>query len=148
MIKFVRLTFLSIFTLLFHSEVFSQKETSIPSGSRHIIIEVPDSLTVGLYKAVADHLTKSGFTIINSDKDLGIIGTDRKEVKNSWEVRIAISISGSKIRFTGKQFMPGFDNSESQIEFFGAKGSMYKTCFNEVNRVAVSFPNKLVTYER
>ena len=118
----------------------------VPKNASSITITVEANDPEKVYKALAAHLMSEGYSIEQSDKELGYINTERKKVKYAWEVRILTSIIGNKIKFTGKQFLPGFDKSEETIRFFGAIGAMYKTCFNEVERVAKLYPNTKVEY--
>lgn len=132
-----------LYFLLISFSVFAQE---IPKNSRAIIITVSESDPEKIYKSLAAHLIDNGYTIEKSDKDLLYINTERKVVKYAWEVRISATIKDNKIKFTGKQFLPGFDDSENQIRYYGVKGAMYKTCFDEVDRVARTFPNLNVAY--
>jgi len=132
-----------ILTFLFYASIKAQ---DIPKNAKSIIITIAPAEFELTYKAVAKHLIDNGFSIANSDKDIGLINTERKVVKWAWEVRISTSINGNKIKFTGKQFLPGWDNSEKEIRYYGSSGAMFKTCFGEVDRVAKSFPNIAVEY--
>ena len=127
----------------FHLRLSAQ---SIPQDANTIIITIPDSIKGDAYRSLATLLTDQGFNIEKSDKELGYINTDRKEVKWNWEVRVIASIRDNKIRFTGKQFAAGYDKSESSIKYTGLKNAMYKTCFREVERVAKLFPHQSIEY--
>lgn len=126
---------------------FSSLAQDIPKKAKSIVISVAETDQEKVYKLLASHLVENGYTIQTADKDLGIINTElRKFGKYAWEVRISASILGNKIKFTGKQFLPDYDKSEQSIQYIGVKGAMYKASFDEVNRVATSFPNTGIEY--
>ncbi|WP_254563178.1 hypothetical protein [Dyadobacter diqingensis] len=128
---------------------FSQSTSfgqDIPKNVTTITLTVEESDPEKTYKALAAYLIEQGYIIERSDKDLLYINTEKRTLNNIWEVRIFATIKENKIRFTGKQFFPGFDRTESEIRNYGMKGSMAKMCFNELNRIAKSFSNSEIEY--
>lgn len=121
---------------------FSQ---SIPQNANTITITIPDSLKEDTYRSLANHLTQQGYNIEKSDKELGYINTERKTIKWSMQVRILASIQGKTIHFTGR-FLSDTSKDDKQIQYTGLKNAMYKTCFNEVARVANLFPHETIEY--
>lgn len=139
---------LKILAFLILATVTTLSAQEAPKDSKVIIVTVDTTQREDLYKTLAQHLIDQGYALDKTDKDLGLISTERKAAKGSIELRIFASIRRNEIRFTGKQFLIGFDKSESDIVNFGMKGSMNKITFNELHRVAKSMPNIALRYEQ
>ncbi|WP_026629870.1 hypothetical protein [Dyadobacter alkalitolerans] len=119
-----------------------------PKNAKVIIVSTDTTQLTDVYRALARHLIDQGYALAKTDKELGLINTERKAVKGSIELRILTSIRRKEVHFTGKHFLSRFDKSESDIVNFGMRGSLNKITFNELDKVAKSLPNVSVRYEQ
>jgi len=124
---------------------FAQSKTAF-KGANTIIIQTQDS-SHQIIKKFIPALSNNGFSVANADKETGVINTNPKALKSDEIILNALIIEGSKIVLTGN-FKTNYTTATSQITFRGMKNSSFLNTWEQMKKVALSYPNATFTYEK
>ena len=133
---------------------FSQGAQQPFKGANTIIVQTHETPEAA-FKKVAQLLVANTFGIANSDKDLRVITTTKKETAgNSMSLNIAVSgdsvatiVINGVANFVAIQAYVGKTN-DYPIEYKN-KGSMHpRDVWGVMQKVASSYPNATLTYEK
>lgn len=114
-----------------------------------IIVTVTD--TSSLFNRVITGLFEKGFTIVQKDRDLGLIATEERPIKNSASIKLKAQIKDSTISFFGEVAndvtisLGGvkMERTFERIYYGGMKGSDLRNAWNEMLSIAKQFGTEI-----
>lgn len=138
--------------------VTGQESAKPFKGANVILVSTSDSAAVA-YKKIAAAILGAGYTIDRADKELGFISTKPRptpKLNGLHAIRIAIMPmpAGASIQLRSSFSMPGaaavspIMAGELETTFRGSNGSLFMICWNELQRLAQSYPNGQITYTK
>ncbi len=122
--------------LLIAFAVSAQNTANLPKKANTIIIS-NNLVYSDNYREVSRLLIQSGYGIEYSDKDIGVITTGSKGIKNS-EIKLNFLIDKNRITITGNfstsvlEGVTGTSGTWMQIENKGMRGSLTRDAWNEM----------------
>src|SRR5690606_3285907 len=110
-----------------------------------IIIQPNDSAEMVFENAIAA-MVKNGFSVAYADKGAGIINSNSKPVKSE-NSRISMFLENGRVILSGT-FTTNYTTSEMPITYRGMKKSSFMDTWLLMQKVADSYPNATLMYDK
>lgn len=129
------------------------KPTTEPQGNlvnqADTIFLMVDQTPDEAYQGMASHLSKKGFGFENTDQTLLILRTDYREVRGTdaqYYINVKIESEPTTIIISGRAKNENIVHFD--IENRGISGSLTKSSWDTMHRVALDYPHSKVKYAR
>jgi hypothetical protein len=121
-------------------------------GDNIIKIQTQDPPDVA-YRKIGQILHNNGFLIMNSDRDLGSITTDKKSISiasSEWALKVSVLITGNETVVIDLRGQTNRDSESawSPLENKGARGTINQLGWNELYSLATQYENATVIFDR
>jgi hypothetical protein len=145
------LTFLT-FLLFSVSCITTERVPGSAKGDNIIIIQTPDPPDVA-FRKIGQILHNKGFMIMNSDRELGSITTDIKNIgrlSSEWTLKVSVLVTGNENAVIDLRGLINRNNEATwrPLENKGVRGTINQVGWNELYSAASQYENATVTFRR
>jgi hypothetical protein len=151
-IRLMRVVVFMTFMLSSVSCIITERVPGSETGDNIIVIQTQDPPDVA-YRKIGQILHNNGFMIMNSDRELGSISTDKKNIgmiSSEWALKVSVLITGNENAVIDLRGQTNRDNESAwrPLENKGVSGTINQLGWNELYTLASQYENATIVFDR